>query len=96
MEDWTLGYVSTLNWNVSNISILSLKSFSNSWGNWYTMFVILDIDFCSNIFDQVCLKIFSLPSALQVMIQSSVKCAHLAQKKVISNNEQPSWKLKAF
>ena len=48
--DWALVYVSTLIWDFSNISwfskILSLKSFTNSWGNSYTKFAILDFKFC--------------------------------------------------
>ena len=48
-EDWALGYVSNLIWDFSNIfwfhKILCLKSFSNSWGNFYTKFVTLDHKF---------------------------------------------------
>ena len=48
-EDWALGCVSTLIWHFSNISqfpkILSLTSFSNSWGNSWIKFVMLDIKY---------------------------------------------------
>ena len=46
---WELGYASTKIWDFRKISlfpkILSLKSFGNSWGNWYTKFAILGITF---------------------------------------------------
>ena len=47
--DWALAYVSTQIWDFPNISLLPkiprLKLFTNSWGNLYTKFAILDITF---------------------------------------------------
>ena len=53
-RDWALSYVSTQIWDLSNVSwyffsnifLINLKSFSNSWGNLFTNFVIIDIKLC--------------------------------------------------
>ena len=51
--DSALGYAFNQIWDFSNIfgstnNFLSFKSFSNSWGNSYTKFAILDIKFGFN------------------------------------------------
>ena len=82
---WELGYFSTQIWNFPNISlfptIVSLKSFGNSWGNSWLIWSVLKHCKIPKYNDGDCLKIFFLLSTVPMIIQiSGKKNANLVKK----------------